>query len=255
MRLFATRRYRRDDGMALIVTMLLMLLLSTMAATLALTTSADSAAAEHDGASVEALSAAEAGVERALADLRSAVDFTAILDGSSPSAFTDGAGLTRVAPGGTPVRLDEVVNMATCARPRPCTDAQASAVTPDRPWGSRNPRWRLFAHESLDSLASAEWRGFSPYVVVLVADDPAETDGDPLRDGVQSGGAVNPGAGVLLVRAEAFGRRNAHRVIEATVRRADLAALARWRAADALTRGPTPSGPPQIERLAWTEVR
>ena len=37
------------------------------------------------------------------------------------------------------------------------------------------------------------------YVVVLVADDPAEIDGNPLVDG------PGPGFGVLTMRAEAFG--------------------------------------------------
>ena len=64
----------------------------------------------------------------------------------------------------------------------------------------------------------------------MVADDPAENDNDPARDGaVPCGGAVpvltgdppapscNPGSGVLALRAEAFGPRGVHKVIEATI--------------------------------------
>ncbi len=249
------RRVSGDQGMAMVFTMLLMLLLSSIAAALALTTSADAIASEHAGASLEARYAAEAALERVIGELRGPGDLTSVLDGSYASALDDGAGTDRSGPGGITLRLDVVVNMATCARERPCTDAQASAMTPDRIWGARNPRWRLFAHQALDILATAEWRGFGPYVVVLVADDPLENDGDPMRDGAQVGAAANPGAGVLELRAEAFGRRNAHRILEATVRRPDLAAVARWQAADPLIRGPRPAAPPQVEILAWREIR
>jgi hypothetical protein len=54
------------------------------------------------------------------------------------------------------------------------------------------------------------------YVVALVGDDGLETDGDPLRDG---GGPDNPGAGVLLIRAEAFAANGAHAIVETTVGR------------------------------------
>jgi hypothetical protein len=54
------------------------------------------------------------------------------------------------------------------------------------------------------------------YVVVMVADDPSETDGDPLTDGNTG---TNPGSGVLSIRAEALGPHGAHRVIEATMAR------------------------------------
>ena len=52
--------------------------------------------------------------------------------------------------------------------------------------------------------------------MVLVGDDPSETDGDPLTDGI---GGTNPGSGVVALRAEAFGPHGTHRIIEATVAR------------------------------------
>lgn len=104
-------------------------------------------------------------------------------------------------------------------------------------------------------MLEANGAGPSLYVVALVADDPGETDADPWQDGAGTETAINPGAGVLLIRAEAFGRRGAHRVIEGSVVRHDLVALARWRAADQATRGPAPSGFPVLQVLAWREVR
>jgi hypothetical protein len=62
------------------------------------------------------------------------------------------------------------------------------------------------------------------YVVVWVADDPSENDGNPLMDGTA---ATNPGSGVLAMRAEAFGPSGTHRVIEATVARTDTSEIER----------------------------
>jgi hypothetical protein len=89
----------------------------------------------------------------------------------------------------------------------------------------------------------------------MVADDPLETDDDPTRDGLATGPLSNPGAGVLSVRTEAFGRRGAHRVLEGTVVRRDLVVRARWDAADPLMRGPAPAGAPELQRISWQERR
>ena len=50
----------------------------------------------------------------------------------------------------------------------------------------------------------------------MVADDPSENDNDPLQDGRS---ATNPGAGVLTLRAEAFGPRGTRQVVELTAAR------------------------------------
>ena len=70
------------------------------------------------------------------------------------------------------------------------------------------------------------------YVVVMVADDPSENDGDPLHDGVspcpvgQLTGC-NPGSGVLNMRAEAFGPGGNHKAIELTIARTNTTELER----------------------------
>ena len=90
-----------------------------------------------------------------------------------------------------------------------------------RPWGLNNPRWQLYAWGRL-----ADWlpegaidAGF--YVVVLVADDPAETDGNPLADGPGSG------FGVVMLRAEAFGPGGTHAAVEQTLARVSADELSR----------------------------
>jgi hypothetical protein len=63
------------------------------------------------------------------------------------------------------------------------------------------------------------------YTVVLVADDWSENDNDPSRDGgAPAAGSSNPGAGVLALRAQAFGPRGAHKTIDLTIARVDIAA-------------------------------
>jgi hypothetical protein len=68
----------------------------------------------------------------------------------------------------------------------------------------------------------------SYYVVVMIADDPSENDGNPLQDGASQS---NPGAGVIAMRAEAFGPKGAHKIIELTLARTDATELERGYAA------------------------
>jgi hypothetical protein len=62
---------------------------------------------------------------------------------------------------------------------------------------------------------------------VLIGDDPSENDNDPLRDGAPA----SFGAGIVALRAEAFGPRTVHKAIDLTVGRAgeDKARVVSWR--------------------------
>jgi len=243
---------RSERGAALAVTLMAMLLLSAVGAALVLATSTDVQIAVNAGAATEAFYAADAVFERTVAELGSVADFTSVLDGSVGSAFMDGPpGGVRTLPDHSTIDLLATQNLANCAKRNPCSDAEMQSSIRDRPWGRRNPRWRLFSWGMLERSGP----GPPLYVVALLADDPSEIDDDPWRDGTRTTAQVNPGAGVLLVRGEAFGRRNAHRVVEGTVVRRDLVALARWQAADPASRGPAPSGFPVLQVLAWREVR
>lgn len=213
----ASRR-TNDAGSAIVIVLGAMSVLAAIGLSLVLLSMTETMAAGNSRRSIAALYAAEAGIERVLPDLWRLPDWNAVLEGRAMSGFTDGApaGL-RVLADGRRVNLDEIVSLANCNQRTRCSDAAMDSVTAERPWGRDNPRWQLFAHGPIASLCPAG--STSPpreYVAVLVADDPAENDDDPMRDGRPG---VNSGAGLLLVRAEAFGPDGTHRVIEATIAR------------------------------------
>jgi hypothetical protein len=251
------RRTARDDerGVALIVVLMATLLLGAVGAALVMVTSADVLIAANTGAANEVLYAAEAGFERTLGELRDTPELTSILNGSVTSAFLDGApGGQRTMADGSRIDLGQILSLATCDKPTACSASDINVPRDNRPWGALNPRWRLLSYGPLDPAPSGIRSGLPVYVVSMVADDPSDTDGDPTSDGTRTGVDPNPGAGVVLVRAEAFGRRGAHRILEGAVVRRDLQALARWEAADPAVRGSPPSPIPFLQVVAWREV-
>ncbi|MGE3521123.1 MAG: pilus assembly PilX N-terminal domain-containing protein, partial [Vicinamibacterales bacterium] len=221
------RNLLSDRGAALVLAIVAGLLLSAIGTSLVVLTSADVLIADNSGAGAEAFHGAEGALERTLSELEQVSDFTAVLDGTASSRFTDGpADGVRTLAGSGRLNLSEVVNEATCHNAVRCTEAAITAKSRDRPWGARNPRWRLFAYGPLDADISSG-PSKDVYALVMVADDPSDADDDPWQDGGAVPGAFNEGAGVVLVRAEAYGRRSSRRIIEAVVSRPDLVEAAR----------------------------
>jgi hypothetical protein len=97
-------------------------------------------------------------------------------------------------------------------------------VTVDRPWGLNNPRYQLFAYGPSNAFIETGTTNSPFYVIVWVSDDPAEDDNNPLMDG---NSATNKGTGVITLRAEAWGGRGAHKVIEVTLMRTDSTEIER----------------------------
>lgn len=208
--------WRSERGLALFVTLALGVLLSAMAVGLLFVSTTDVQIAAAFRRGVEARWAAEAGAHRAVVELASLPDWDGVLDGTVRSAFVDGpAGGLRTVRGADPVDLDHVRSLADCGHAPPCSDAELDALTLLRPWGGDNPRWQLFAHAPLGDLLPSGAAPSPYYVVVLAADDPAESDGNPARDEASPA----PGAGVLRLRSEAFGPAGAHGVVELVVAR------------------------------------
>jgi hypothetical protein len=232
---------RREDGIALIVAMMAMLLMTALGVALVLTTSSETMIAGNFRNSQEALYAADAVVERAMDDILTVPDWNKLLDGSTQSAFVDGAPSgVRTLPDGSTFDLTQALNIANCDHVAPCTDAEMNALSASRQWTTNNPRWKLYAYGKLaDMLPATDTINSAYYVTVMVGDDPSDNDDDPLHDGVKlcppndSSGAIqtpptcNPGSGVIALRAEAFGPRGAHKIIEVTVARTDTSELER----------------------------
>ena len=205
---------RREAGAATVVAIMAVALMAAFSAALALTTSSEATIASNFRRRTEALYAAEAILEWGVAGLPRSDDWTVVLNGSSSLGFADGApgGVRRLADGRT-LDLSRLVNLLNCGRTTACSPAQMASATSDRPWGPNNPRWRLHAYGPLQRLLAGMVLHSPFYVVLLVADDPGETDGDPLRDGSPG----SPGCGLILVRGEAFGPGGSHSALEATV--------------------------------------
>ena len=209
----STLLVNEEDGVALIMVLLVMVALSALAMSLALLSSTESrvTATFRDG--LEVVYGAEAGLERVLPDLAAERDFNVVLAGISTSTFTDGPPGVRKLPDGTFTDLHALTAMVNCGR-AVCQDADLDAIREDRPWGRNNPRWQLYGYGPLPGASRV-------YAVVWVADDPSETDSDPLTDGGAVGGAENPGRGRLNLTAHGYGVAGTRRIVEATVFRSD----------------------------------
>jgi hypothetical protein len=217
---------RSEKGIAMLVAMMAMLLMTALGVALVLTTSSETIIAGNFRNGQEALYAADAAVERAMEDILTVPDWNRLLDGSTQSAFVDGSpsGLRNLRDGST-IDLGQAVNMANCQKTTDCTVDEMNALTAERPWKTNNPRWKLYAYSNLrDMLPASDTINSDFYVVVMVADDPSDNDGDPTKDSQVAG---NPGMGVIALRAEAFGPRGAHKVIELTLGRTDTTELER----------------------------
>jgi hypothetical protein len=212
----------------LVIALLAMVLLTALGMSLTLMTSTEArvSAVYRDG--LEALYAVDAAVERAIADLATEPDINRLLTGLVASAFNDGRPGWRTWPDGTSVDLRQLTAMVSCGQ-IVCSDADLDAYSEERPWGRNNPRWQLYAYGPLANLAPDVAGSSRVYVVVWIADDPSENDGQPLLDG-EMGEGENIGRGRLSVLAHGYGSAGARRVIEATVaRNGTRARILSWR--------------------------
>jgi hypothetical protein len=222
---------RDEHGIAMVIAMMAMLLMSALGIALVMTTSSETTIAGNFSNSSEALYAADAAIERSMEDILTVPDWNKLLDGSTQSAFVDGPPSgARTLPDGSTIDLTQALNMANCQKVTTCSPTEMNTSSPERPWGPNNPRWQLYSYASLKDLLPATDTINSPYyVMVMVADDPSESDSDPAKDGADpvNGAPVNSGLGVIAMRAEAFGPRGAHKVIELTLARTDTTELER----------------------------
>jgi hypothetical protein len=196
-------RARREKGSALIVVLMSMLLLTALGLAVVMISNTEATIAANHRNSQEALYAADAAAERVVQDLLMFPRWSDVLAGTVKSAFADGTATgTKILPGGGSLVLCCGTGDASATgRLQAATAAAAS-------WGANDPVWQLVAWGPLRDLLPDVID--SPiYVAVWVADDPAETDDNPLAD-------VN---GTLSVHAEAFGPSGTRKIVEVTVAR------------------------------------
>jgi hypothetical protein len=171
-----------DGGSALLLVLIAAGLLSALGVGLMMLGSTDGMIAANFRTNGEAFYAADAAAERAIQDLVIVGNWSDVLSGVLPATFVDQT-LTPTLASNQPLDLT-----ALTADVQRESDASAS-------WGLNNPRWRLFAYGPLSQLSGTGGIQTSAYIVSWIADDPAETDGDPMTDG----------NGTILLHARAFG--------------------------------------------------
>ena len=192
------RRLAGEKGAALIIALMAVMLLTALGAAVVMVTNTETSISANYKNSVEALYAADAAVERVVQDLLMVPRWNDILGGSAQSAFVNGSASANVTlPGGGKMKL-------TNATAQLQAESDAAAT-----WGANNPQWRLFAWGPINEMLPNSNIDSPMYVAVWIADDPAETDGNPAAD-------TN---GTLTLHAEAYGPAGTRKVIEVTVAR------------------------------------
>lgn len=203
------------------VAVALLMLVSAIGLSLVASTRIEPAMALSFEATAAALYAADAGLAVAVHELGLMGEWDAVLRGERRSALLDPNPAARLPlPDGSVADVRALTNVAACGHAETCTSAELDAFSADRPWGPNNPRWQVFGSGRVDQLVVAGGTLAPCAVVVWAADDPAETDGNPLKDSlVLPGGIRQPGAGTILLRADGFAVRSARRTVLATVQR------------------------------------
>ena len=233
-----TERLGEEQGVALVIALLCMLLLTALGLALTLTTSTERQISANYRDGTETMYAADAAVERVMQDVLTVPDWNNILGGATTSAFIDGAVGDRTLPNGQKISLVGATNMVRCGKTI-CSDADLVAITDERPWGTNNPRWQLYAYGPMSQMIPTDTINSNVYVIVWIADDPSESDGNPLRDGdaclgdkvlpiqVCGPNGENMGKGVMSMIAHAYGPGGVKREIEVTIARTDTTEIER----------------------------
>jgi Tfp pilus assembly protein PilX len=190
-----------ERGIVLLCALMVITLIATLGTAVTLIVSSESAAAANYQASQQGLYAADAGIERAIAELRVLSTWSAVpSSATSFFDFNDGQA-TPQGPDGS------MLNLAQMTIRRQAESDALCATVPDR------PVWRLYAHAPLSRMVPGAGN-ITPYVVVWIADDPDEIDGNAAVD-------TND---VVMLHAEAFTVRRGKRAIAATIRREEAMA-------------------------------
>lgn len=218
-----SRTIESERGVALIGVMAISTLLLALGISLATTSALEVGIADHHRDGVSTLHGADAALEFAIGELSAAADWDAVLAGVVRSPFHDGGGVVSL-PDGSTLDVPAETGMLRCGRARGCGVGDMDLQTAERPWGRNNPRWTVYASGRLARLLGDASPATRVHIVVWVADDTSENDGDPLRDGgppliENAANPDNPGRGAVRLHARAYGPAGARRTVEAVIER------------------------------------
>ena len=182
--------------MALVVTMMaLLVLVALTGALLPLASTETAVAANHRPRATQAFYAAEAALEWAVQELQTVGSLDAVLTGRVRSTVWAATAELRL-PDGSVLDLRQAT-------------AELERVGGGASHAGQGLRWRLYAHGPLRAILPSDPSNGLLFIAVWVADDSAETDGDPLRDTNDT----------LVVHAAAVGPALAQRAVQATLSR------------------------------------
>jgi Tfp pilus assembly protein PilX len=206
-----------EEGGALLVALLASTLLAGLGLALAGVGSVEAIIASNHRAGSQALFAADAALEAALADLTRVSNLTDVLSGAVTSSL-QGFAVPPAGRGEPPMTLTQLT-----ATVQSVADSLGS-------WGANQPQWRIFGHGWLTELVPAAVGDSDEFIASWVADDEGETDGNPLVDTNQR----------IQLIVKASSARGLTRTMMGTVEQ---------------TSGLAATGYPGIRVLAWKELR
>jgi hypothetical protein len=193
-----------EQGVAVVMALVTALFVGGIAALLIMLTTTEALLSGSFRQAREVSYGAEAALERALHDLSMMPDWSLALfppPANVTSTFDDGAAEPR-GPDGRRIVLAQL----TAER-----QAQSDALDGPAIFGADSPRWRLFAHAPSQSLLNVPGMDLPLYLVVWIADDESDGDGDPAVDSNHR----------ITVWAIAIGAGGAQRAVTARVGRTE----------------------------------
>ena len=196
-----------ERGVAVLIALLFAALIGAVAAGLIALSTTETLIGASFRHGYEAAYGAEAAAERALRDLATTPDWSSVLR-APPAGTTSGFDDGRALPVGPDGRVLDLVRFTA--------DRQRDSDARDGPsiFGANSPQWRLYAHAPADALMPAAL-SMPLYLVVWVADDESDADGDPSIDANRR----------ILVWATAFGSAGARRSVELRIAKTDAGDL------------------------------
>ncbi len=186
----------REEGAALVMSMLVIACLSGLGLGLVAATSSERQIAGNARGGAATELAAAAAIEGMLPEIAGSADWSPLL--STATSWLHDTTHRPLSSSRTIIDLDQIG-----------AEIQSDAAA-TYPLGANTPRWHLFAWGPLTQLAGLDARASGAYVAVWIADDPADADSAATRDA----------NGTIMVHSEAFGFGATRRSVDAVIARA-----------------------------------